>query len=205
MTLHPILALNQVIDKYGDYLRTEFRAKDPALREALERELDRPLFLAQEPFFRAHRPFRSGRRWRDLPIDPRLARVMEDRARAHGSATPEYTFTHQSAAIVADSYGLGRDQYKHVPSTFTDVSYPRAPELRLARFDELMKTGLDAYTKRHDPYWDTPLNESLPEPVIELPIPGEGEGEGPRDLFGNPLQANLFGEVEMPKSRRSKP
>ena len=40
MTLHPILALDHVIDEYRDYLRTEFRAKDPGLREALEQALD---------------------------------------------------------------------------------------------------------------------------------------------------------------------
>ena len=51
MTLHPIRALEHVIDEYRDYLRTEFRAKDARLKEALEQELDRPLFLAQEPFF----------------------------------------------------------------------------------------------------------------------------------------------------------
>lgn len=47
MSLHPIKALNHVIDEYRDYLLTEFRAKDPALREALERELDRRGFLAR--------------------------------------------------------------------------------------------------------------------------------------------------------------
>lgn len=99
MSLHPILALDQVIDEYRDYLRTEFRARDRGLREALERALDQPLFLAQEAFYQAHRPFRLGRRWRDLPLDPKLARVMEDRARRHGSATPEFAFIHQSAAI----------------------------------------------------------------------------------------------------------
>lgn len=35
--------------------------------------LDQPLFLTQEPFFQAHRPFRSGKRWREQPIDPKLA------------------------------------------------------------------------------------------------------------------------------------
>ena len=99
MTLHPILALDQVIEEYRDYLRTEFRAKDPALKEALERELDQPLFLAQEPFFQAHRPFRPGKRWDALPLDPRLARVMTERARRHGAARPEYAFLHQSDAI----------------------------------------------------------------------------------------------------------
>jgi len=97
--LNPILVLDRVTAEYRSYLRSEFRAKDPALRQALERELDQPLFLAQEPFYQAHRPFKSGARWRDLPIDARLARVMEDRARQHGSLTPEYAFLHQSRSI----------------------------------------------------------------------------------------------------------
>lgn len=99
MTLHPILALDQVIDEYRSYLQSEFRAKDPALNAALEAELDQPRFLAQEPFFQAHRPFRCGKAWAQLPLDPKLARVMEDRARQHGSPTPEFAFAHQSGAI----------------------------------------------------------------------------------------------------------
>lgn len=93
MTLHPILALDQIIDEYRNYLRTEFRAKDMALKEALERELDQPLFLAQEPLYQAHRPFRPGQRWLDLPIDPKLAQVMAERAHS------PYAYTHQASAI----------------------------------------------------------------------------------------------------------
>src|SRR3954467_607443 len=93
MTLHPIRALDHVLDEYRDYLWTEFRAKDPALRESLERELDAPGFLAQEPFYQAHRPFKSGKCWRELPIDARLAGVIEARARTEAS------FIHQSEAI----------------------------------------------------------------------------------------------------------
>jgi len=79
-------------------------------------------------------------------------------------------------AVVADAYGLSRDQYAHVLSTFSHKSYPKAPELCLARFDELKQIGLDAFTRKHDPYWDIPLNENLPQPVIDLPIPtAEGE------------------------------
>lgn len=99
MSLHPILALDHVIDEYRDYLRTEFRAKDRALRDALERELDQPLFLSQEPFYQAHRPFKSGKKWSDLSLDPKLARVMADRARKHGSISSDYSFLHQSEAI----------------------------------------------------------------------------------------------------------
>ena len=76
-------------------------------------------------------------------------------------------------AVVADAYGLSRDQYAQVLSTFKHTSYPEAPKLCLARFDELKAIGLEAFTKKHDPYWDVPLNENLPQPVIELPIPGD--------------------------------
>ncbi|MDK9701109.1 MAG: DEAD/DEAH box helicase [bacterium] len=93
MPLHPIHALDEVIAEYREYLRTEFRAKDPNLMAALERELDKPLFLAQEAFFQAHRPFKNGKPWRDLPLDPKLAKVMTKRAGT------EFAYTHQSDAI----------------------------------------------------------------------------------------------------------
>jgi hypothetical protein len=75
-------------------------------------------------------------------------------------------------AVVADAYGLSREQYAHVLSTFSHASYRKAPELCLARFDELKTLGLEKFTRKHDPYWDIPLNENLPQPVIDLPIPG---------------------------------
>src|SRR5262249_39781711 len=80
-------------------------------------------------------------------------------------------------AVVADAYGLSHDEYAHVLSTFSHRSYPKAPALCLAKFDELKQTGLAAFTKKYDPYWDIPLNESLPQPVIELPTIAESEGE----------------------------
>lgn len=72
-------------------------------------------------------------------------------------------------AVVADAYGLSREQYTHVLSTFSHKSYPRAPEMCLSAFEELQEIGLEAFKRKHDPYWDVPLNESLPQPVIELP------------------------------------
>jgi hypothetical protein len=72
-------------------------------------------------------------------------------------------------AVVADAYGLSRDQYAHILSTFKHASYPKAPELCVATFDELKAIGLDEFTRQHEPYWDIPLNENLPQPVIELP------------------------------------
>ena len=74
-------------------------------------------------------------------------------------------------AVVADAYGLSREQYAHVLSTFSHASYRKAPELCLARFDELKSLGLEKFTRKYDPYWDIPLNENLPQPVIDLPIP----------------------------------
>lgn len=93
MSLNPIIALDHVIEEYRDHLQSEFRARDRALRGALETELDRPLFLAQEPFYQAHRPFRAGQPWSQLPIEPALARAMAARSRS------ETAFLHQSEAI----------------------------------------------------------------------------------------------------------
>ena len=81
-------------------------------------------------------------------------------------------------AVVADAYGLTRDQYVHVLATFKHMSYPKAPEICLAMFNELQTTGLDAFTMKHDPYWDIPLNENLPQPVVDLPGFGPAEDEG---------------------------
>lgn len=74
-------------------------------------------------------------------------------------------------AVVAQAYGLSRDQYAHILSTFSHKSYPQAPDLCLTAFDELTTLGLDAFTRKHDPYHDIPLNESLPKPVIDIPMP----------------------------------
>lgn len=89
-------------------------------------------------------------------------------------------------AVVADAFGLDRTQYEHVLSTFNHKSYPKAPEICLAAFDELKDIGLNAFTKKHDPYWDFPLNEALPKPVIDLPglerevdLAAEEKGESP--------------------------
>jgi ATP-dependent helicase YprA (DUF1998 family) len=99
MAFNPIAVLDQVTEEYRDYIQTEFRAKDATLRQRLEEALDRKHFLAREPFFQAHRPFRSGKKWRDLPLDVKFAEVMETRAKGFGSKDWEYAYTHQSSAI----------------------------------------------------------------------------------------------------------
>ena len=74
-------------------------------------------------------------------------------------------------ATAADAYEINRNQYEHILSSFSHSSYPDAPNLCLARFDELKIIGLEAFTKKYDPYWDIPLNKNLPQPVIELAAP----------------------------------
>jgi primosomal protein N' len=91
--IHPIRIVDGAIEEYRDHLRTEFRARDATLRAALEEALRRPRFLAQEPFFQAHRPFKSGKRWDALGLDSRLARVMRGRSRS------ELAYLHQSESI----------------------------------------------------------------------------------------------------------
>jgi hypothetical protein len=98
-------------------------------------------------------------------------------------------------AVVADAYGLTREQYAHVLSTFNHKSYLKAPALCLACFDELKSIGLAAFTKKHDPYWDIPINESLPKPVIDLPIMTDGGVQVP----GEPAQPGKR------RGRRAKP
>ncbi|BDU73134.1 Eco57I restriction-modification methylase domain-containing protein [Mesoterricola silvestris] len=102
-------------------------------------------------------------------------------------------------AVVAEAYGLDRDQYAHVLSAFSHRSYQKAPELCLAAFDELKALGLEAFTKKHDPYWDIPLNEGLPQPVIDLPI--SDQDTSATEDFG-PMFASLQGKsAPIPSSR----
>jgi hypothetical protein len=93
MSLHPIAIVDQVLEEYRSYLLTEFRARDSKLRQDLQDALERPLFLAQEAFFQAHRPFKDGAPWNSLGLDARLAAVMEQRSRS------KRAWLHQSEAI----------------------------------------------------------------------------------------------------------
>ena len=102
-------------------------------------------------------------------------------------------------AVVADAYGLSPYQYAHVLSTFKHTSYPKAPELCLAMFDELKAIGLDAFTKKHDPYWDIPLNENLPQPVIDLPV-----AEAEQSTVGDPTLGPQFRLSDKPARQRAK-
>jgi hypothetical protein len=85
-------------------------------------------------------------------------------------------------ALVAKSYGLSRVQYEHVISTFNHTEYPDSPTLCLSLFDELENNSVETFTRMHDPYWDIPLNERLPEAEIDISIPSARENEGQHAL-----------------------
>jgi ATP-dependent helicase YprA (DUF1998 family) len=93
MPIHPIAVVDRVIDEYRSHVLTEFRARDDRLRGELIHALKGQGFLAQEPFFQAYRPFKEGKLWSDLGLDPRLVRILEERSRSRT------TFLHQSEAI----------------------------------------------------------------------------------------------------------
>jgi hypothetical protein len=100
-------------------------------------------------------------------------------------------------AVVAHAYGITRDQYAYVLSTFSHSSYIDTPRQCLAAFDELQQIGLETFTKKHDPYWHIPLNENLPQPVIDLPVPKAAADEAPHqrtsELFDFQTTATLAG------------
>jgi hypothetical protein len=74
-------------------------------------------------------------------------------------------------AIIADAYGLDRFQYKYILDSFNHKSFRQAPDLCLAKFDTLKEIGIDKYIRKYDPYSDIPLKNSVPQPVIIIPIP----------------------------------
>jgi len=112
--------------------------------------------------------------------------------------------------VVAQAYGLNRDQYEHVLHSFDRASGPNPyTGICLEKWDELHRIGLDAFTRKYDPYHDIPLVETLPKPVIDLKLPGEQDvaepgADVPRDLFGDPLPTNLFGEVIHPDTKKKR-
>lgn len=97
-------------------------------------------------------------------------------------------------AVVAQAYGLTREQYEHILNSFSHKSYPAAKAMCLAAWDELHALGLDAFTKKHDPYHDIPLNEALPKPVINLP--GLADLDGAEDDDIELADDDLFADDE---------
>jgi hypothetical protein len=69
-------------------------------------------------------------------------------------------------AIVAHGYGLDRSQFERILTGFNHKSWPAAPALCLAAFDEVASQGHDLFCCSHDPYADIPLVTANARPVI---------------------------------------
>lgn len=101
-------------------------------------------------------------------------------------------------AVVANAYSLTRTQYEHLLSSFSHKSYPAAPELCLAAFDELQALGLEAFTRKHDPYADIPDVDTLPKPVLDFrgkntATPGDAGNQRKLDGSFESAQLGLLG------------
>jgi hypothetical protein len=72
-------------------------------------------------------------------------------------------------AVVADAYGLGRDDYHHILTGFSHKVHPLAPARCIVAFDLLVACGASAFYQRHDPYWDVPLPDEAGQPDRESP------------------------------------
>jgi hypothetical protein len=69
-------------------------------------------------------------------------------------------------ALIAESYGLSREQYAYVLSA-SPIGAEEG-DLALQRFDELKRVGQTAYLRRHDPYLEVPVVAELAAPDAEL-------------------------------------
>jgi hypothetical protein len=67
-------------------------------------------------------------------------------------------------ALVANAYGLNRDQYDHLLRSFSHRSNPGAAALCLATFDELKARGLSLFCRSHDPLGHIALVTTRAEP-----------------------------------------
>jgi hypothetical protein len=72
-------------------------------------------------------------------------------------------------AVVAHAYSLSRAQYERILASFSHKSFPAAPALCLAAFDELAGQDLTQFCQDHDPYCDISLVTSQAQRVILLP------------------------------------
>jgi len=86
-------------------------------------------------------------------------------------------------AAVADAYGLDRNQYDYILHSFSHASYPQALRACLEKFDELKAIGHSAFIQKYDPYWDIPLNENLPHPVLDYPCLSPHRVSEPQKVF----------------------
>ena len=88
--------------------------------------------------------------------------------------------------LLARCYGLDRRYYEYIVSSFDHSAQPFVPRLCMAMFDELANIGVEAFKRKYNPYWDIPLNESLPRPVIDLPGVSEVSDDSKFSLSASP-------------------
>ncbi|MFZ4438832.1 MAG: Eco57I restriction-modification methylase domain-containing protein [Syntrophales bacterium] len=134
-----------------------------------------------------------GDAWREAGVAFTWPVLLDDDARWSVRAAID--------AVVAQAYGLTREQYVHVLSTFSHSSYPGAPNVCIAAFDELHRDALETFVHHHDPYWDIPLNDVLPCPVIQLTIPVETAVREDGAVYNN---TELFPEHIIPVQPRGR-
>jgi hypothetical protein len=72
-------------------------------------------------------------------------------------------------AVVAHAYSVSREQYERILASFSHKSFPAAPSLCLAAFDELAGRGLAQFCRDQDPYCDIALVTTQAKRVIHLP------------------------------------
>jgi len=102
-------------------------------------------------------------------------------------------------ALIANAYGLDRAMYDYILSSFSHRSQPKTPRYCLEAFDELHRIGLDAFTQKHDPYWDVSLNKRLAQPFIDLVIPGRGRTtESSMGPLFDTASAETYMEAQLP-------
>jgi hypothetical protein len=71
-------------------------------------------------------------------------------------------------AVIANAYGLDRADYAHILASFSHKSFRLAFEFCGAAFDEVAATGLDAFCRKHDPYFDIPLATAHAQPAMHV-------------------------------------
>jgi hypothetical protein len=81
-------------------------------------------------------------------------------------ADPEERTTLRAAmdAVVAHAYGLNREDYHHILTGFSHKAHAAAPELCRVAFDALNDSGATAFYRRHDPFANVPLIDTIGQP-----------------------------------------
>jgi hypothetical protein len=86
-----------------------------------------------------------------------------------GIAVPRRELRAQIDAVVADAYGLNRNDYERVLSNFSHRSDPAAAAVCLAELDLVQLQGIDAFCRLRDPYQHLALITATAKPIDYAP------------------------------------